>query len=58
MDERIIIETRRMRDGSYRSRVFTNGDFFAEVRCNNKETSIRGGWHYCAQIEFDEDGRW
>lgn len=37
MDERIKIETKKMRDGSYRSRVFVSGEFYAEARSRSQE---------------------
>lgn len=58
MDERITIETRRMPDGSYRSRVFANGDFYAESRSNDREATIQEANYYAAQLEFDEEGHW
>lgn len=57
-DERIKIETKKMRDGSYRSRVRVNGDFYAEARSNDRDATIREANHYAAQIEFDEWGNW
>ncbi len=58
LDERITIETKKMKDGSYRSRVFANGDFYAEARSNDREATIQEANHYASQLEFDEDGRW
>lgn len=56
MDERIKIETKKMKDGSYRSRVLVNGDFYAEARSNDRDAKIQEANHYAAQIEFDEWG--
>lgn len=58
MDERIKIETKKMRDGSYRSRVLVNGDFYAEARSNDRDATIGEAHHYASQIEFDEWGNW
>lgn len=58
MDERIKITTRKMRDGSYRSEVLVNGDFYASSRSNDREETIRTAQHYAMQIEFDEEGNW
>lgn len=58
LDERITIETKKMKDGSYRSRVFANGDFYAEARSRSRELAIGEANYYADQIEFDEDGRW
>lgn len=58
MDERIKIETKKMKDGSYHSRVLVNGDFYAEARSNDRDATIREADHYAAQIEFDEWGNW
>lgn len=38
MDERIKITTRKMKDGSYRSEVRVNGDFYASIRSNDRPT--------------------
>lgn len=57
-DERIKIETKKMKDGSYRSVVYANGEFYAAVRANDREATIQEANHYAAQLEFDEDGRW
>lgn len=41
MDERIKITTRKMRDGSYRSEVWVNGDFYASSRSETAEKIAR-----------------
>lgn len=58
MDDQIKIETKRMKDGSYRSEVYVNGDFYASCRSNNRENTVEQANHYAAQIEFDEWGNW
>lgn len=58
MDEQITIRTKKMRDGSYRSVVYVNGDFYASCRSNDREATIREANHYAMQIRFDEWGNW
>lgn len=58
MDERIKITTRKMKDGSYRSEVWVNGDFYVSIRSNDRADTIRMAQHYAMQIEFDEWGNW
>lgn len=58
MDERIKIETKEMKDGSYRSRVFVKGEFYAEARSRSQELALGEANYYAMQIEFDEWGNW
>lgn len=58
MDERITIQTRKMKDGSYQSVVYVNDEFYASSRSNDREETIRSAQHYAMQIEFDEWGNW
>lgn len=56
--ERVQVKTRKMRDGSYQSSVYVNGDFYASARGSDRDRTVEEANHYAAQIEFDEWGNW